>query len=231
MTTPTKDVQALEQSALVKLWELDLTSLGGTVLRFHGYPQNGVITWQGKQYSPWPIQESGFERTSSGNSPTPHLNVGNVDGSISTMCTMFDDMVGAKITRHITYGKYLDAANFAGGNPTADPTQEFPLDVWYIEQKTSETNEAVEFQLSNVMDCMGTLLPRRQIVANLCGWLTIGGYRGPNCGYTGSAMFDKNGNPVTDSAQDRCGGKLSDCKLRFGTGVLNYGGFPGAGLT
>lgn len=232
MNTPTIDVQLLELSEKIDLFELDATAIGGSILRFHGYAQTGIITWQEQQYSPWPIQATGFAQTGSGSLPTPQLSVGNIDGSISSMCIYFDDLVGAKLTRHTTMGKYLDAINFKNGNPTADPTQEFPLEIWYIEQKSSETSEVVEFQLASALDCMGTLLPRRQIVANVCAWLSTGGYRGPYCGYTGAAKFDKNGNPVTDSSQDRCGGKLSDCKLRFGAGnPINFGGFPGAGLT
>ena len=232
MTEPSQDVQALELPALVELFELDASSIGGTLLRFHGYAQTATITWQGNAYTAWPIEASGFARSGSGSLPTPKLAVGNVDSSISTLCTYFADLVGTKLTRHTTLGKYLDAVNFPGGNLTADPTQEFPLDIWYIEQKTSETNEVVEFQLSSALDCLGAMLPRRQVVANVCYWLSCGGYRGANCGYTGAAMFDNKGNPVQSSAQDRCGGHMSDCKLRFGaTAILPFGGFPGAGLT
>ena len=232
MNIPFQDVQSLELPPIVELFELDATSIGGSLIRFHGYTQSSTITWQGNVYTGWPIEATGFARSGTGNLPTPKLAVGNVDSSISTLCLNFADLVGAKLTRHTTVGKYLDAVNFTNGNPTADPTQEFPLDIWYIEQKTSETNEIVEFQLSSALDCMGAMLPRRQIVANVCYWLSCGGYRGPNCGYTGSAMFDNKGNPVTSSAQDRCGGHLSDCKLRFGTtAVLPYGAMPGAGLS
>ena len=42
-------------------------------------------------------------------------------------------------------------------------------------------------------------------------------------------MFDINGNPVSDPALDRCGGRVSDCKKRFGEyAVINFGGFPSA---
>ena len=74
-------------------------------------------------------------------------------------------------------------------------------------------------------------LPRRQIVANVCMWLMIGGYRGPNCGYTGAAMFDREDNPVADPSLDKCGGRLSSCKCRFGTNnPLPFGSFPAADL-
>ncbi|PRC93095.1 phage minor tail protein L [Solimicrobium silvestre] len=224
------DAQLLEVGEVVVLFELDATQIGGNYLKFHGYQEIGAITWQGKEYTAWPILAEGFARTSA-QQPAPTLAVGNVDGAISALCIHFDDLVGAKLTRHTTLGKYLDAVNFSEGNPSADPSQEFPVDVWTIEQKTSETSEAVEFELASALNFQGTQLPRRQIVANVCTWLSTGGYRGTYCGYTGAAMFDKDGNPVASSALDRCGGKLSDCKKRFGeNNILNFGSFPAAGM-
>lgn len=224
----TADIQGLEPGARVELFELDATAIaGGELLRFHGYQQAGSIWWQGMEYSPWPIQAEGFAKTSEGQQPTPKLAVGNVDGTISALCIMLDDLVGAKLTRHVTLGQYLDACNFEGGNPTEDPEQEFPPDVWFIEQKTSETNESVEFELSSALDFQEAMLPRRQIIANLCAFQ----YRGPYCGYTGLARFDANDNPVVNPALDVCGKRLSSCKCRFGaTEVLNFGGFPAAAL-
>jgi lambda family phage minor tail protein L len=224
----TADIQGLEPGAKVELFELDATMIaGGDLLRFHGYQQAGPIWWQGVQYTPWPIVAEGFAKTSEGQQPTPKLTVGNVDGSIADLCILLDDLVGAKITRHTTLGKYLDAANFAGGNSSADPGQEFPPEVWYIEQKTAETNEVVEFELASALDFQGVDLPRRQIIANLCSFT----YKGPYCNYTGTAMFDTNDNTVTDPALDVCGKRLSSCKCRFGTNnVLNFGGYPAAGL-
>jgi lambda family phage minor tail protein L len=224
----TADIQGLEPGAKVELFELDATMItGGSLLRFHGYQQAGTIWWQGVEYTPWPIHAEGFAKTSEGQQPTPKLSAGNVDGSISALCITLDDLVGAKLTRHRTLGQYLDAANFDGGNASADPTQEFPADVWYIEQKTGETNEVVEFELSSALDLQGLQLPRRQIIANLCPFK----YKGAYCNYTGTAMFDANDNTVTDPALDVCGKRLSSCKARFGTNnVINFGGFPAAGL-
>ncbi len=225
----TADIQGLEPGARVELFELDATMIaGGSLLRFHGYEQVTTIWWQGNEYTAWPIQASGFSKTSEGQQPIPKLSVGNVDGSISSLCILMDDLVGAKMVRHITLGQYLDARNFASGNPTADPSQEFPIEVWFIEQKTAETNEVVEFELASALDLQGQMLPRRQIIANMCSFT----YKGPYCNYTGSAKFDGNDNPVTDPALDTCSKRLSGCKLRFGaTEVLNFGGFPAAALT
>lgn len=228
----TADIQSLEASAKIELFELDASVIGADLLRFHGYPQTASIWWQGKEYTPWPIHAEGFTKSGQGQQASPKLQVGNVDGAISALCIHFDDLVGAKIIRHTTLGRYLDARNFPNGNPEANPNEEFPLDIWLIEQKTSEAAEVVEFELSSPLDFNGVQVPRRQIVANVCSWLSIGGYRGPYCGYTGAAMFDINGNPVSDPAADRCSGQLSTgCKKRFGEyEILNFGSFPAADL-
>jgi len=224
----TADIQGLEPGARVELFELDSSAIaGGGLLRFHGYAQSTTIWWQGVEYTPWPIQAEGFGKTSDGQQPIPKLSVGNVDGSISALCITLDDLVGAKLTRHVTLGQYLDAVNFAGGNPSADPTQEFPADIWFIEQKVAETNETVEFELMSALDFQGLQLPRRQIISNLCSFQ----YKGAYCGYAGTAMFDASDVSTTNAALDVCSKRLSGCKKRFGaTNVLNFGGFPAAGL-
>ncbi|MGC6595315.1 phage minor tail protein L, partial [Escherichia coli] len=73
-----------------------------------------------------------------------------------------DDLVGCRIIRKMTLARFLDEANFKDGNPTADPNQHFPDEMWFIEQKTLETHEVVEFELSSVFDLMGVQLPYRQ---------------------------------------------------------------------
>lgn len=224
--TINEDVQALSPGALIELYELDATSIGGGVIRFHGNPSDRSLFWQGQEYSLWPIVAEGFARTSN-QQPNPTLSVGNVDGSISLLCLTYEDMVGAKVIRRRTFAKYLDVVNFPEGNPLADPAQEFPPEVWFIERKASETAESVNFELSSALDFQGVKLPRRQIIANQCSWI----YRGPYCGYTGPAVADILDQPTSDPALDNCGKRYQSCKLRiWPDGILNYGGFLAAGL-
>lgn len=150
----TADIQGLEPGEKVQLFELDASGIGGDYFRFHGY-QTGEIWWQGKEYSAWPIQAEGFARTGEAQQPAPVLTLGNVDGSISALCVYFDDLVGAKLFRHTTLGKYLDAKNFPDGNPTADPNEAFPSELWYIEQKKAESNDVIQFELSSALDFNG----------------------------------------------------------------------------
>ena len=219
-------IQTLEPGSMVVLYEFDTTPLGGTeILRFHGH-YDQFIYWQGEQYSAWPCQAEGFELTGE-QQPVPRLRIGNLDGSITQLCMMFEDLVGAKLIRHRTFVQFLDAVNFPGGNPTADPEEEFDPEIWFIERKSIETREWVEFELSSALDFNNVQLPRRQIIANQCPWM----YRGPGCAYIGPPVATELDVPTDNPALDKCGRRLASCKLReWPDGVLNFGGFPAAGL-
>jgi len=219
------DMMALNPGGMVELLELDATEIGSGIIRFHGH-NDGSIFWQENEYFHWPMKAEGFSLTSD-QQPVPKLTFGNIDGSLSALCLAFDDFVGAKITRRRTMVKYLDSANFAEANPTADPTQEFPPDIFYIERKAGENEEVIEFELSSALNFQGIMLPRRPIIADYCPAI----YRGALCGYTGDPVADAQDNPTSDPDLDRCGKKLASCRLRdWPDNVLNFAGFPAAGL-
>lgn len=222
----TEDIQRLEVGEVIELYEVDATILGGETHRFHGYATEGTITWQGQEYSPWPLQATGFAISGSGRMPTPKLSLGNVGGFITALVVFFNDLVGATVIRRRTLGKYLD------GRPEADPTQEFPPEIWFVEEKTGESSEQVVFTLSSALNFQGVQLPRRQIIANNCPWR----YRGADCGYNGPPVADEYDIITTDASKDKCGKRVSSCQLRVAAmpewnGEIPYGGFPAAGLT
>ncbi|MBO9859402.1 phage minor tail protein L, partial [Xanthomonas sp. A1809] len=154
------DIQTLEPGARVTVFELDATALGADSLLFHAHLQSTPIVWQGQVYDPWPVEATGFERTSD-QPPNPRLRVGNIDGTITALCLLFDDLVGTRVIRRQTLAKYLDPVNFAGGNPTADPDEHFPDEIWFIERKVSEDHTQVEFELATAADLNGEQLPGR----------------------------------------------------------------------
>jgi lambda family phage minor tail protein L len=228
------DIQTLQPGAWVELFEIDARSItgggAGDILRFHGYTQVGPIYWQGNVFEPWPIIAQGFV-IDPDQPPVPTLSAGNVGGRITALCLAYQDLVGARLTRRRTLGKYLDAANFPGGNPTADPSQEVPPELWFLERRSSEDKTQVTWELSSPLDFGTQQLPGRDIVANVCSWLIKGGYRGPYCGYTGPAVAKADDTPTDDPAQDACGGRLTSCRLRpWPNGELSYGSFPAATL-
>lgn len=225
-----QDLQTLSAQQLVELFELDATSIGGGVTRFHnGVNELGAdVVWQGNTYNRFPIEAQGFEFSGKGQLPRPTLRVANVTGLLGALVRTYQDLIGAKLTRKRTLLKYLDAVNFTGGvNPSADPTAALPDDVYFIDRKAAENKILIEFELAAAFDVAGVQLPRRYIVQNVCPWR----YRGAECGYTGTAYFNTLDQPVGSLAQDVCGKRLSSCKARFGQNAeLPFGGFPAAGL-
>lgn len=241
------DIQKLEPGGEVRLFEIDGSEYGADILRFHGHaiPHTPAelalyanspdelpakpIWWQGNEYAAWPVQVEGIGSDSDGTAARPVFSAGNVNGRVTALCLAFEDLVKFKLTIRETLAQYLDAANFPEGNPTADPTQE-ALDIWYIDQKTGEDGEVVQWDLSSPGEIDDHGLPGRQMTT-MCHWAMTNGYRGPDCGYTGEAMFDDEDSPADAPAKDQCKGCLSSCKLRFGENEeLNFGGFPAVNL-
>ena len=118
MTNPIlADIQKLDPGVLLELIEVDATVLGGSIIYFHAGTNvlRAPVVWQGKTYSPWPVEASGFEWSGRGQLPTPHLKVANIAGTATALALAYDDLVGAKVTRRRTMARYLDAVNFPGG--------------------------------------------------------------------------------------------------------------------
>ena len=162
-----------------------------------------------------------------------------------------DGLEGAKVTRIRTLGRFLDTSNFPtadyllaensdillyedntyiyqeNNNPlsTPDPTAEFPREVYYVDRKSAENRDVVEFELASIFDMAGIRAPKRQCITR-CQWV----YRGEGCGYGGTNYFDANDVSVSNASQDVCGKRITSCKARFGQyAEIPFGGFPGIG--
>ena len=219
------DVQKNWHDGIVEMFDLDLSVITGDPNdKFYFTnqikPDSTKIQWKGNIYEPLPLLSAGYEKTTAGQIPQPSLTVANVLGTFTEVISSLDDLVGGKVTRRRTLGKYLD------GEPGADSTQEFPIDIFFIERKTEETALSITWQLSSVLDLEGVLLPRRVITQNFCQWQ----YRSSECGYTGGAVADASDRPTGNINLDVCGKRLASCQLRFVNQSLPFGGFPGANL-
>jgi lambda family phage minor tail protein L len=218
------ELQSLAPDALIELYQLDTVIIGGGTVDyfFAGTDVNrDPIVFQGLTYQPWPMEVTGYEFNGQGTIPNPQFAISNIGGIISATALQFEDLVGAKVTRIRTFAKFLD------GQPGADPTQQLPPDIYYVNRKVSENQQVVTFELTTAFDTTGLQLPSRQILQNSCPWL----YKGPECTWVPVAgkYFD-----IFDASQslpggDQCGKRLTSCKLRFGaTATLPYGAFPGS---
>ena len=181
------DLQQGWHDAIVELIDLDLSPITNDPADIFYFtnqlkPDDTKIQWKGNVYEPIPIAAAGYEKSTTGQIAQPTLTVANVLGTFTQVINELDDLVGAKVTRRRTLGKYLD------GEPEADPLQEFPIDVFYIERKTQENSMVISWQLASVLDLEGLKLPRRIITQNYCQWR----YRGSECGFTGPTLYDNN---------------------------------------
>jgi lambda family phage minor tail protein L len=221
MTVPVSALQEIAPGAIIELFQLELnTAQHGTndIYRFHAgtsLNNTGTVFWDGDEYIPFPIEAEGFEYSGNGQLPRPRIRVSNILSTITAiLLTLPDGLEGAKITRIRTLARYIDAVNFPGGvSPySPDPTAEFPREIYYIDRKTIENRDVVEFELAASFDLAGVRAPKRQCIANICQWV----YKSTECGYTG--------------ALPTCLKTLTDCKAHFGsTAELPFGSFPGIG--
>ena len=228
------DVSILAPNAIIELFELELdAALHGASTTYYWHAGTnaavtGNIIYGGNTYVRLPVEATGFDYTSAGSLPRPTIRVANLMGDITALLllvngtTAGNDLGGAIVRRIRTLKKFLD------GEPGADPNARFPTEVWYVDRKSNENRDVVEFELASKLDLAGQMIPRRQVIANICQWQ----YRGAECGYTGSNYWSINDQSVATLAQDACGKRVESCKLRFGaTAELPFGSFPGAGLT
>jgi lambda family phage minor tail protein L len=229
-----EELAVLGPNAIIELFELQLdATLHGASTTY--YWHNGVnaavtgnIVFASNTYVRLPVEATGFDYTSSGSLPRPTLRISNLFSDMTTLLLLVNattpgnDLGGATVRRIRTLKKFLD------GEAAADPNARFPTEIWYVDRKSNENRDLVEFELASKFDLAGVMLPQRQIIANVCQWK----YRGAECGYTGSNYWNVNDQSVGTLAADVCGKRVESCKLRFGaTAELPFGSFPGAGLT
>lgn len=209
------ELASLRPAAVVEMFEFDASNLGVAEPLFRWHPGTTVegtsIVWQGNTYAPYPIFGEEFAVASSGTLPRPKFRTSNIGGALGQYLRSIGEGLGAKITRKRTLGKYLDAVNFPGGNPDADPSAHFPDEVYYVARRVAENAIEVQIEAAVAFDVQGVMLPRRQVIASTCSWK----YRGVDCGYTGPPVQDIAGNPTSDPTKDRCRKTLSACRARF----------------
>lgn len=226
------DIQKPSPGTLITLYKIDCTALDGPLYRFiQGTDSGQTITFNSFTYTPIDLKASGFEFKNKGQLPRPKLTISNVEGTVQGSIYLYQDLLGATVTRIRTFEKYLD------GKPGADPTATFPDDLYLIEKKTSHNKNQVTWELSAYMDFEGKNLPKRQVLRDTCPWIyriwdsgtSEFIYTVVECPYTGSNYFKKDGTVTVLPEEDVCGKRLSDCNLRYPDAALPFGNFPGVG--
>lgn len=232
----TEDSQKLETGAIVTLFQIDTSKIGGNAAPFcftKRMRETAYISFGGVQYNAIDIDAKGFLWDGKGPFPTPTLQVSNVGNLLTAVMIDLKDLIGATVTRIRTFEKYLDD----GEEPDGD--QHFPLDYYTVDQKTKHNKVFVEWKLASVLDQSGRQLPGRTILRDVCThtyrvWNTLTqsfDYTNASCPYTGNRFFDRTDKP-SSQVKDDCARRLISCKNRFGANaVLPTRAFPGVGKT
>jgi phage-related protein len=214
---------------------------------------NGDLIWAGQPYMALPIEVEGFEYSGQGTLPRPRMRISNIMGTITALIlTLPEGLEGAKFTRIRTLARFIDSDNFPAGvdylltedsfalmyedstfiyqevgNPfgTPDPLAEWPREIFFVDRKSAENRDVVEYELASAFDMAGVRAPKRQCITR-CQWV----YRSNECSYAGTNFFNSSDVAVGNASQDVCGKRVDSCKARFGQSAeLPFGGYPGIG--
>jgi lambda family phage minor tail protein L len=214
-----KELTSLEPSAIVELYEIDVTELlqdfnldinftiTPSILRFHNMQvfrgrsiTFGANTPTPNVYYSYPIMTEGFEVSSAGDIPRPLLTfaaISSMDEADSEYPTApfnnlklavlhLNNLINAKVTRIRTFLKFLhytndfpriDSSGLWNSATTRPP--ELTREVYYVQRKSMEDKDTLQFELSSVLDVENFKLPGRICLAERCPFA----YRGEGCCY------------------------------------------------
>ncbi len=161
------ELPKVEQSAVIELYTLDLSAIGGEVHHFCNQVNElgQAVKWKGIAYTPFPIVSDGFELSTRGASNRPSLTVSNLFGLVTEIVESEYGIIGAKVIRRQVYAKHLDPDNFANGNPDHDPLAE-SVSHFVIESYKSLNSKTATFELAIPSEADGVVIPRRIIISN-----------------------------------------------------------------
>jgi len=221
--------QQLYHDTIITLYEIDASKYGGGILRFQSSSHN-TLTFNGYDYTPFPIKASGFEYNGRGQAPEPNLTVSVVDLAFTAQLLSANNLVNCDVRRIKTFRKYLDD----GSDP--QPNATLVIDEFYISRMSEKTSTHVTFVLASKLDVRGKQIPARQIIKSTCMhsyrvWdaeRNRFNYENATCPYAQASYYDRKNFPTSDPAEDVCSRDLAGCKARYGQYALPFAGFPGA---
>ncbi len=171
------DVHSASLGEEIELFQVDPRPIdpAASVMYFcSSIKTTGAVKWRNAagtgwvDYTPIPIEAEGFQATAQGTLPRPRLRISNIPslgslvGPLFSTLQQYQDLIGAKVTRYRTLGKYLY------GGAAADYHAHWPPDTYVICQKTAQNPLYVEWELAPYFDAHGIRLPKRLILRDVC---------------------------------------------------------------
>jgi lambda family phage minor tail protein L len=172
------------------------------IFRFHNSISltTRSIVFNGRTYTAAPIAVDGMEITSRGALPRPTLSLSvkpegiPVLSRLKSILDKIGDLTGAKFTRTRTFAKFIDAANSTKltskiKNHDPDPNAILSHDIYFIDRKTNEGQQTLEFEMASSIDLENFGVPKRLVIQDTCQWQ----YRGEGCCYTNNLTEEIHG--------------------------------------
>lgn len=129
----------------------------------------GDIVFAGKTYRKCAIKAEGFDKTGNAKLPRPTLTVANPDGALSSLLMLYGNLIGAKVTRIVTYAMFLDPVNFPEGvNTEADPNAFRVPDIFWVNRVLDESGASVSFELVAASDTQNLKIPSEIAESSRC---------------------------------------------------------------
>jgi lambda family phage minor tail protein L len=209
-------------------FDIDLTAINNDVSLVYYFTQSAyesaIVYWRGNPYTPIDIIMEGFEASSGGSFARPTLTISNVAKTMLSSVIGLSDCVGAKVTRWRTFREYLDGEPKAAEN--SPYLQTLPVDIYIIDRKVEHNPIYIKWELASLLDFEGRKFPIEQILRDYCthtyrrwnGSVFIDHVTNPaivTCPYAKTFYWKSDGTVTSTASEDRCGKKLSDCRLRY----------------
>lgn len=200
------EASSFTPSSLLELYTLDGTDIGmTTIYRFiNGSNCNyQPVTFNGVEYTPFPLVGEGFEKDGKSSLPKPKITVSNINGFVSALLlSNGNSLDGATVTRQRVFARFIDAVNWPQNDPlpswvTPDPLAAYAPEPFLINRKITENPQIVSWELGSALEVGNARLPRRTVIGNVCaGWK----YRQRDaCNYSNAPVADKLNRTFTGS--------------------------------
>lgn len=142
-------------SPILSLYEVDCTNIvADTYFRFCNEVEidGSNVTFDGEEYTAFPIEATGFEQSIEGRFPEPEITLANTNGYMSGLIQALGGLRNSKVTRKRIH--YSDLAS---------PELQYTPDIYYVNRYT-ENALAVSFSLKSFLDRGSLQLPRRRLI-------------------------------------------------------------------
>lgn len=151
------EIKKSNLDAIIELFEIDATNLGGQVFRFSPNLTERYtnVTFNNQIWQAVPIVCEGFGYSTSEAPAKPSILVSNVSKDLLAAVIGLGDIVGAKVIRYRTLRRFLGDGDEPNGQAYLPP------DIFYVERKISHNKLSIKWQLTSELDKLQVKLPKR----------------------------------------------------------------------